>query len=161
MTANTFAQFAIFLILLLALSKPLGEYMGRVFERERTFLDPALRPLERFIYRLMVREAQQDFSVRLTEFSGTVSAGSGASFTLVADRKDGFEGDITCEISGVPEGWHVTTPLVIQAGHLEAKGCLTALAGAGAWTSPRITVHAQIGGKEVTRMAGLSSRLHG
>ncbi len=52
MTANSLAQFAIFLVLLLALSKPLGEYMGRVFERERTFLDPALRPLERSLYRL-------------------------------------------------------------------------------------------------------------
>ncbi len=52
MTANSFAQFAIFLVLLLVLSKPLGEYMGRVFERERTFLDPVLRPFERGLYRL-------------------------------------------------------------------------------------------------------------
>ncbi len=52
MTANTFLQFAVFLILLLALSKPLGEYMGRVFEREPTLLDPVLRPLERGLYRL-------------------------------------------------------------------------------------------------------------
>ena len=109
---------------------------------------------ERFIYRLVVREAQQDFAVRLTEFSGTVSAGSGASFTLAADRKDGFEGDIACEISGVPEGWHVTTPLVIQAGHLQAKGCLTALPGAGAWSPAKIAARAQIGGKDVTRAAG-------
>ena len=52
MTANTFAQFVVFLLLLLALSKPLGEYMGRVFEREPTFLDPVVRPLERGLYRL-------------------------------------------------------------------------------------------------------------
>lgn len=52
MTANTFAQFGVFLVLLLALSKPLGEYMGRVFEREPTFLDPLVRPLERGLYRL-------------------------------------------------------------------------------------------------------------
>lgn len=52
MTANTFAQFVVFLLLLLALSKPLGEYMGRVFEREPTFLDPVVRPLERSLYRL-------------------------------------------------------------------------------------------------------------
>jgi len=49
MTTHAIAQFAIFLILLLALAKPLGEYMGRVFEREPTFLDPVLRPLERGI----------------------------------------------------------------------------------------------------------------
>ena len=52
MSANAWAQFGVFLLLLLALSKPLGEYMGRVFERERTFLDPLLRPLERGLYRL-------------------------------------------------------------------------------------------------------------
>jgi K+-transporting ATPase ATPase A chain len=52
MTINAFAQFGFFLILLLALSKPLGEYLGRVFERERTFLDPVVRPLERGLYRL-------------------------------------------------------------------------------------------------------------
>ncbi len=52
MTLNTLAQFGLFLVVLLALSKPLGEYMGRVFERETTFLDPVLRPLERGLYRL-------------------------------------------------------------------------------------------------------------
>ena len=52
MSANALAQFVVFLLLLLALSKPLGEYMGRVFERERTFLDPVMRPLERGLYHL-------------------------------------------------------------------------------------------------------------
>jgi hypothetical protein len=109
---------------------------------------------ERFTYRLIVREALQDFGVGVTGFGGSVNVGSGAAFTLSADRKDGFDGDITCEISGLAEGWHVTTPLVIQAGHLEAKGCLTALAGAAPWAGAKIVARAQIGGKEVTRMAG-------
>ena len=124
-----------------------GSFLARV-QDSRGFFG------ERFVYRLVVREAQPDFAVRLTEFAGTVSAGSGASFALVADRKDGFDGDIACEISGLPEGWHVTTPLVIQAGHLQARGALTALPGAVAWTSARIVAHAQVGGKELTRTAG-------
>src|SRR5208337_2686195 len=35
----------------LAVTKPLGVFMTRVFNRERTFLDPVLRPMERLIYR--------------------------------------------------------------------------------------------------------------
>jgi K+-transporting ATPase ATPase A chain len=52
MTSNSLLQFAIFLGVLLVLAKPLGEYMGRVFQQESTFLDPVLRPVERGIYRL-------------------------------------------------------------------------------------------------------------
>jgi K+-transporting ATPase ATPase A chain len=52
MTANGWLQFLIFMALLLALMRPLGLYMARVLEGERTFLDPLLRPVERTIYRV-------------------------------------------------------------------------------------------------------------
>ena len=52
MTPNTLLQFFVFFAVLLALAKPLGEYMGKVFQGEGTFLEPLLRPLERGIYRL-------------------------------------------------------------------------------------------------------------
>ncbi|MGA2083129.1 MAG: potassium-transporting ATPase subunit KdpA [Holophaga sp.] len=52
MTPNSLLQFALLLAVLLVLAKPLGEYMGRVFQGEATFLDPVLRPVERGIYRL-------------------------------------------------------------------------------------------------------------
>jgi len=45
MTANGCLQIAVFLALILAVTKPLGVFMTRVFNRERTFLDPVLRPL--------------------------------------------------------------------------------------------------------------------
>src|SRR5512136_2399728 len=45
-------QFAIYLVILLALVKPLGLYMARVYQGERTFLAPVLAPVERFFYRL-------------------------------------------------------------------------------------------------------------
>ena len=116
---------------------------------------------ERFIYRLIVREVQPDFAVKLTEPGGLVSPGSGAAFTLTADRKDGFDGDIVCEITCVPEGWHVTSPLVIQAGHLQAKGSISALPGAetptpGAakWTPPKISATGEVDGKKITHSAG-------
>ena len=57
MTPNTLLQFAVFFAILLLLAKPLGEYMGRVFEREPVFLDPVMRPIERGIFRLAGIEA--------------------------------------------------------------------------------------------------------
>jgi K+-transporting ATPase ATPase A chain len=45
-------QYALFVIVVAALVKPLGGYMARVFSREKTFLDPVLRPVERLMYRL-------------------------------------------------------------------------------------------------------------
>ncbi len=52
MTANGWFQIAVFLALILLVTKPLGVFMTRVFNRERTFLDPVLRPVERLLYRV-------------------------------------------------------------------------------------------------------------
>ena len=52
MTANGWLQIVVYLALILAVTKPLGVFMAHVFSREKTFLDPALRPMERLIYRL-------------------------------------------------------------------------------------------------------------
>ena len=57
MTVNGWIQIAIFSLIVLLITRPLGGYMTRVFEGERTFLSPLLRPLERLIYGLSgVRE---------------------------------------------------------------------------------------------------------
>ncbi len=45
-------QFAVFFLIVLALTKPVGTYMARVFQGERTWLSPVLVPVERVIYRL-------------------------------------------------------------------------------------------------------------
>src|SRR6476661_5167428 len=52
MTPNGWLQIGIFLALVLAVTKPLGIFMARVFNREPTFMDRALRPVERLLYRL-------------------------------------------------------------------------------------------------------------
>ena len=51
MTANGWFQILLFFAVLLAVTKPLGVFMARVFSGEKTFLDPVLRPIERLIYR--------------------------------------------------------------------------------------------------------------
>ena len=51
MTANGWLQIGVYLLMLLAITKPMGVFMARVFAGEKTFLDPVLRPIERLIYR--------------------------------------------------------------------------------------------------------------
>ena len=51
MTAIGWFQIVLFLGLILALTKPFGTFMFRVFEGERTWLSPILRPVERLIYK--------------------------------------------------------------------------------------------------------------
>jgi K+-transporting ATPase ATPase A chain len=75
MTANGWFQIAFFLLVVLAITKPLGVYMTRVFNRERTFLDPVLRPVERLLYRLTrVNEEREmgwkEYAVSMLLFSG-------------------------------------------------------------------------------------------
>ena len=52
MSANGWLQFAIYSLVLLATVRPVGIYLARVLEGERTWLDPVLRPIERLIYKL-------------------------------------------------------------------------------------------------------------
>ena len=51
MTLNGILQIIVYLAVLVLLAKPLGSFMARVFQRQRTFLDPILGPVERLIYR--------------------------------------------------------------------------------------------------------------
>jgi K+-transporting ATPase ATPase A chain len=51
MTGNGWLQILLFLVVVLAVTRPLGRFLTRVFSRERTWLDPVLRPVERLIYR--------------------------------------------------------------------------------------------------------------
>ncbi len=50
MTANGWVQIALFSLIVIAVTRPFGGYMTRVFAGERTFLWPVLRPLERAVY---------------------------------------------------------------------------------------------------------------
>src|SRR5207245_1910412 len=52
MTLIGIAQIVIFFGIVLAITKPVGTFLYRVFEGERTFLHPIFRPLERLIYAL-------------------------------------------------------------------------------------------------------------
>ena len=65
MTLLGIAQIVIFFAIVVAITKPVGVFMYRVFEGERTFLHPVFRPLERLIYWLGgVREDEEQSWVR-------------------------------------------------------------------------------------------------
>ncbi len=52
MSAWNWLQIGLYVVVLLALVKPLGAFMARVYQGERTFLHPVLGPVERLIYRI-------------------------------------------------------------------------------------------------------------
>ena len=52
MTLNGWFQIALFSVIVVLLTRPVGGFMSRLFSGERTFLSPALRPLEIGFYRL-------------------------------------------------------------------------------------------------------------
>jgi potassium-transporting ATPase potassium-binding subunit len=50
MTITGWVQIALFSVIIILITRPLGGYMTRVFAGERTFLSPVLRPVERVVY---------------------------------------------------------------------------------------------------------------
>ncbi|MBC8163571.1 MAG: potassium-transporting ATPase subunit KdpA [Roseiflexaceae bacterium] len=62
MNVWSYAQYALFLAIVIALVWPAGAYLARVFAAERTLLDPLLRPIERLIYRAAGVDAREEMS---------------------------------------------------------------------------------------------------
>jgi len=67
MTFNGWLQILFFFLMILAITKPMGMFMAHVFNRERTFLDPVLRPIERLIYKLT--RVDEEREMRWTEYA--------------------------------------------------------------------------------------------
>lgn len=75
MTANGWFQIGISLTVIFLITKPLGIFLTRVFEKQRTFLDPVLRPLERLTYKLCgIDESREmpwtQYGIAMLLFSG-------------------------------------------------------------------------------------------
>jgi K+-transporting ATPase ATPase A chain len=81
MTANGWFQIAVFLLAVLALTKPLGIFLTRVFAREKTFLDPVLRPAERLLYRIIGVDEKHE--MRWTEYATSMLLFSGVPMALL------------------------------------------------------------------------------
>lgn len=77
MTSVGILQIAVFFGLVLLVTKPVGLFMSRLFQGQRTFLHPILRPVERIIY--MVCGVREDEEHRWTQYAASV-----LSFSLFA-----------------------------------------------------------------------------
>ena len=62
MTVFGYIQIGLYLMVLLLLVKPLGSYMARVYQGEKVFLSPILRPVERFVYRTVGAQPDEEMS---------------------------------------------------------------------------------------------------
>lgn len=111
---------------------------------------------ERYAYRLIVRQPIPDFTPALVaKGAASLPTGSGEQFLARVDRVDGWEGDVRFDITGAPAGFYVSSPLIVQAGHLTAPGCLYALPeakmGVADFSQMKITATATVKGQPVIK----------
>ncbi|HTK29255.1 MAG TPA: potassium-transporting ATPase subunit KdpA [Vicinamibacterales bacterium] len=87
---NGWIQIAVFFAAVLAVTRPLGCFMARVFDGKRTWLDPALRPLERLIYRATGVNPERE--MRWTEYAASMLLFSGVSMLALygIERLQGY-----------------------------------------------------------------------
>jgi K+-transporting ATPase ATPase A chain len=90
MTSNGWLQIGVFFALVLLIAKPIGLYMARVYERQKTLLDPILGPIERLLYRMT--GVDPDAEMRWTEYGAAMLIFSCATllFTYAVERLQGY-----------------------------------------------------------------------
>jgi potassium-transporting ATPase potassium-binding subunit len=89
-TISGWMQLLFYILLLLVLAKPLGIYMARVFEGQKTFLDPLLRPVERFIYHVSGVKAGEEMDWKVYAIAMILFNGIGLLVVYALQRLQGF-----------------------------------------------------------------------
>ncbi len=90
MTSNGIFQIVFYLMVLVLLAKPLGEFMARVFQGERTFLHPIFGPLERFIYRVSGINPDEEMDWKQNAIAMLVFNGIGIGIVYAFQRLQQF-----------------------------------------------------------------------
>ncbi len=90
MNIFSWLQLILYLVVLIALAKPLGLYMSRVYQGEHTFLDPVLRPVEKLIYRLSGVHPDEEMNWKVYAFAMLLFNGLGLFIVYVLQRLQGF-----------------------------------------------------------------------
>jgi K+-transporting ATPase ATPase A chain len=80
MTLNGWLQILFYFIVVLLVTKPVGLFLVKVFNRERTWLDRVLRPVEKLIYKLTWIDEKHE--MRWTEYCISMLLFSGVSMLL-------------------------------------------------------------------------------
>ena len=81
MTSNGWLQIGFFFLVVIAITKPLGVFITRIFSGEKTFLDPILRPVEKLIYRTIGVDERHE--MQWTEYAVAMLLYSGVSMALL------------------------------------------------------------------------------
>jgi len=112
-----------------------------------------------FRYTLTARRRRPDFQVVVGGGDLAVSPGTAREFKVSARRLDDFDGPIRVEVGPAPAGFHVTSPLVIEEGQLDALGVVYADPDAPAPSEEaakgvRVVAKGRVGDREVVHEAG-------
>ncbi len=76
-------------------------------------------------YRLAIHPPRRDFSVSISPSRPNIPRYGAALINVEAERYDGFDGQITVELKGLPAGFHATTA-IIEAGETTATSVISA-----------------------------------
>ncbi len=90
MTPYGIFEILIFFVLVLVATKPMGAYMARVFNGERTLFSALFRPLERLFYRLLRVDEHEDMRWTTYSFSMLTFSAAGALLTYALLRLQGY-----------------------------------------------------------------------
>ena len=90
MNIYSWLQLIFYLVVLIALAKPLGAFMARVYQGERTFLDPLLRPVEKLIYRLSGVNPDEEMNWKVYAIAMLLFNGLGLLVVYALQRLQGF-----------------------------------------------------------------------
>ena len=90
MNITSWLQLILYMAVLIALVKPLGAYMTRVYQGERTFLSPVLQPVEKLVYRLAGTSPDQEMDWKVYAFAMLLFNVLGLLVVYALQRLQGF-----------------------------------------------------------------------
>ena len=90
MNSYNWLQLLFYMVVLLLLVKPLGAFMARVYQGERTFLDPVLHPVERLIYRLCGVHPDEEMNWKVYALAMMIFNCFGLLFVYALQRLQGL-----------------------------------------------------------------------
>jgi hypothetical protein len=110
---------------------------------------------ENFKYRLEVRPLQPDFRASISN-PDKISPRGGVEFSVSVNRIDGFDSPVQFELKGLPKGFQVTSPLMIEAGHSRARGTIwfdgDEISDSKVdWEKVRVVAKSTLNGSEITK----------
>src|SRR5512137_2325823 len=89
MNIFSWLQLIFYLVVLIALAKPLGTYMARIYQGEHTLLDPLLRPVEKLIYHVSGVHPDEEMNWKVYAFAMLLFNGLGVLIVYALQRLQG------------------------------------------------------------------------